>query len=138
VHTADPLRQAEHVINTEHVTKYFDQLGGIYSRDPLRAEVRLAVVLDSRAVLTRHQAQVYTVFVVHIDKRNIAADPALQYRYQQAGQDPECAVFVGPGRWLVVDLSAGPTRAFGPLDTSVGTVGGHSLPSLLLDAEYDT
>ncbi len=81
--------------------------------------------------------RVYTIFVVHANKRNIVpSEPALEYHYKVANQGPAASVWIGPGRWLVIDLSSGPARPYGPLETSAGTVGVHSLPSNVLDAEY--
>ena len=81
--------------------------------------------------------RVYTIFVVAINKRNILpADPALQYHYKVTNQGPAASVWIGPGRWLVIDLSSGPARSYGPLESSAGTVGPHSLPALTLDTEY--
>eukprot|EP00029_Vermamoeba_vermiformis_P008839 TRINITY_DN4242_c0_g1_i1.p1 TRINITY_DN4242_c0_g1~~TRINITY_DN4242_c0_g1_i1.p1 ORF type:complete len:691 (+),score=188.86 TRINITY_DN4242_c0_g1_i1:62-2134(+) len=119
VQSADPMRSSEHEIDTEHLTKYFTQLCDIYSQDPVKPEMR-----------------VYTIFVVHVDKRNIiASEPDLQYHYKVANQGPAASVWIGPGRWLVIDLSSGPARPYGPLESSTGTVGMHSLPSPMLDAE---
>ena len=77
------------------------------------------------------------MFVVHVNKRNIiASEPALQYHYKVTNQGPAASVWIGPGRWLVLDLSSGPAQSYGPLETSAGTVGAHSLPSHILDTEY--
>jgi hypothetical protein len=115
----DPMRSAEYEVNTEHLTRYFTQLCDIYSLDPVKPETR-----------------VYTIFVVHVNKRNIiASEPALQYHYKVTNQGPAASVWIGPGRWLVLDLSSGPAQSYGPLETSAGTVGAHSLPSHMLDTE---